>query len=54
MGYIQVRYDSRYVIYDHRGFIRLASGYSTSVGETIEVLSPIVVTGSKWSKGISS
>ena len=26
MGYFQVRYDSRVVNYDHRGFIRLASG----------------------------
>ena len=25
MGYFQVRYDSRVVIYDHRAFIRLAS-----------------------------
>ena len=26
MGYFQVRYDSRVVNYDHRGFIRLATG----------------------------
>ena len=26
MGYFQVRYDSRVVIYDHRAFIRLAIG----------------------------
>ena len=26
MGYFQVRYDSRVVIYDRRGFIRLATG----------------------------
>ena len=26
MGYFQVRYDSRVVIYDRRGFIRLANG----------------------------
>ena len=26
MGYFQVRYDSGVVIYDHRGFIRLATG----------------------------
>ena len=25
MGYFQVRYDSRVVNYDHRGFIRLAT-----------------------------
>ena len=25
MGYFQVRYDSGVVIYDHRGFIRLAT-----------------------------
>ena len=28
MGYFQVRYDSRVVNYDHRGFIRLATGLS--------------------------
>ena len=27
MGYFQVRYDYRVVLYDHRGFIRLASDY---------------------------
>ena len=26
MGYFQVRYDSRVVIYDRRAFIRLATG----------------------------
>ena len=26
MGYFQVRYNSRVVIYDRRGFIRLATG----------------------------
>ena len=26
MGYLQVRYDSRDLIYDRRGFIRLATG----------------------------
>ena len=26
MGYFQVRYDSRVVIYNRRGFIRLATG----------------------------
>ena len=28
MGYFPVRYDSRVVIYDRRGFIRLATGHS--------------------------
>ena len=28
MWYFQVRYDSRVVIYDHRGFIRLATGHT--------------------------
>ena len=28
MGYFQVRYNSRVVIYDRRGFIRLATGLS--------------------------
>ena len=27
MGYFQVRYDSRVVNYDRRGFIRLATGF---------------------------
>ena len=30
MGYFQVRYNSRVVIYDRRGFIRLATGDSVS------------------------
>ena len=30
MGYFQVRYDSRVVIYDRRGFIRLATGWLNS------------------------
>ena len=31
MGYFQVRYDSRVVNYDRRGFIRLATGGETSI-----------------------
>ena len=27
MGYFPVRYDSRVVIYEHKMFIRLATGY---------------------------
>ena len=27
MGYFQVRYDSRVIIYEHRAFIRLATGH---------------------------
>ena len=30
MGYFQVRYDSRVVIYDHKGFIGLATVYLTT------------------------
>ena len=33
MGYFQVRYDSRVVNYDHRGFIRLA----TVIGKSFSV-----------------
>ena len=33
MGYFQVRYDSRVVIYYCRGFIRLATGLAVSPGE---------------------
>ena len=29
MGYFPVRYDSRVLNYDHRGFIRLATGHTT-------------------------
>ena len=32
MGYFQVRYDSRVVNYDHRGFIRLATGLTSFIG----------------------
>ena len=31
MGYFQVRYDSRVVNYDRRGFIRLATGSKNSI-----------------------
>ena len=31
MGYFPVRYDSRVVIYDCRGFIRLATDHQTNV-----------------------
>ena len=31
MGYFPVRYDSRVVNYDHRGFIRLATGQLMSL-----------------------
>ena len=31
MGYFQVRYDSRVVNYDRRGFIRLATGRTAYV-----------------------
>ena len=36
MGYFQVRYDSRVVIYDRRGFIRLATVYQ-AVGKRLLV-----------------
>ena len=36
MGYFPVRYDSRVVIYEHRGFIRLATG----VGKGLNLLCP--------------
>ena len=32
MGYFPVRYDSRVVIYDHRGFIRLATDVGIKSG----------------------
>ena len=30
MGYFPVRYDSRVVIYEHKMFIRLATGFSNT------------------------
>ena len=35
MGYFQVRYDSRVVIYDRRAFIRLATGVTIKLSFTI-------------------
>ena len=37
MGYFPVRYDSRVVIYDHRGFIRLATAVFDAVAFLIDV-----------------
>ena len=34
MGYSQVRYDSRVINYDHRGFIRLATGLVDKDGDS--------------------
>ena len=34
MGYFPVRYDSRVVIYDRRGFIRLATDHVVDVKKT--------------------
>ena len=46
MWYFQVRYDSRVVIYDHRGFIRLATGLTV---QTIQLFNnsdcPLVKEG---------
>ena len=41
MGYFQVRYDSRVVIYDHRAFIRLATGEPPMKGSFEVVTLPI-------------
>ena len=35
MGYFQVRYDSRVVNYDRRGFIRLATDYNPCTLESV-------------------
>ena len=35
MGYFPVRYDSRVVIYDRRGFIRLATGLSPKTAANV-------------------
>ena len=32
MGYFQIRYDSRGINYDRRGFIRLATGLANRTG----------------------
>ena len=44
MGYFQVRYDSRVVNYDHRGFIRLATeiGSSNPVRSNCYLLSTVL------------
>ena len=47
MGYFQVRYDSRVVIYNRRGFIRLATGlqfdFTTLIGTNNGIFSwPLV------------
>ena len=34
MGYFPVRYNSRVVIYDRRGFIRLATGLVVKEGDS--------------------
>ena len=46
MGYFQVRYDSRVVIYDRRGFIRLANGLISveSFDELVGVVKAIFST----------
>ena len=36
MGYFQVRYDSRVVIYDRRAFIRLATDGTLKIGQKVE------------------
>ena len=40
MGYFPVRYDSRVVIYDRRGFIRLAT--ATSVNQALGTCSGVI------------
>ena len=37
MGYFQVRYDSRVVNYDRRGFIRLATGHTVDQTDVAHV-----------------
>ena len=48
MGYFPVRYDSRVVNYDRRGFIRLATGlplfYVSRLGHNTFKISPNLVT----------
>ena len=36
MGYFPVRYDSRVVNYDRRGFIRLATGFNQVIGVNVK------------------
>ena len=49
MGYFQVRYDSRVVIYDHRAFIRLTTGV-LSTKKTITVIDFSDLCGNKFGR----
>ena len=53
MGYFQVRYDSRIVNYDRRGFIRLATGLNRcpALGPVLALL--VREIGQLLSKGIT-
>ena len=45
MGYFQVRYDSRVVIYERKLFIRLATGFDAPTNEFL-----ILITSGKANK----
>ena len=47
MGYFQVRYDSRVVNYDHRGFIILATDGAKSCAQSLDNGSAIVKDDSR-------
>ena len=42
MGYFQVRYDSRVINYDHRSFIRLATGLHHAVWQLQQEVHPSI------------
>jgi len=52
MGYFQVRYDSRVVIYDRRGFIRLATGASSSLPKTRHNNLAVIYGASSYGKKV--
>ena len=50
MEYFLVRYDSRVVIYDRRGFIRLATGVKGSSPEYYSIYSQILYDICHWNE----
>ena len=50
MGYFQVRYDSRVVIYDRRGFIRLATGVVPIRCAPLKQIRNLKICSALWSR----
>ena len=54
MGYFQVRYDSRVVIYDRRAFIRLATENTHRLGKLVSSFTSLNSADSLHTKNIFS